>query len=295
MKILNQILHPVKKFSKGMLALLTLNLLVVLCIFIFDSCKKAAYESSESNKSNDKFLAALETNKKKIGNIAFSRTKRTNTTARAVAPDPDEITVYVQFPNEATQENEVLFQNTNSLQDLADLIHETNAVVHFDTTITNINYPINLPIETIENSLNPLIQEAKQYLYSKGFTEQAIQQMIEEENASEVDLVPLVISLVEIENSQSFVKSYYNYLPITSAHAKEVVKDWAPVGECALKAVGADVLYALYQSTAKVWTMAAIKTAFKTVASKVIGPVGVAIAVIEFGWCIWNNRDEIFD
>lgn len=71
--------------------------------------------------------------------------------------------------------------------------------------------------------------------------------------------------------------------------------NWSPVGECALKAAGADILYALYQSTASVWTMAAIRTAFGTVAKKVLGPVGVTIAAIEFGWCIWNNRNEIWD
>jgi len=287
MKILNQILQPVKKFSKGMFALLTLNLLVVLCVFIFDSCKKAAYERSDAKQANEKFTAALEKNKKSLAAISFAKQGSHGTIARSAAPPSDELTVYVQFPDEVTPEENTLLQNTNSMQAVVDLIHETDAIIQYEPTPTNTDYQINLPIETITNSLNPLVQESKQYLYSKGFSEQEIQQMIIEENAEDYDLIPLVMSLTQIENSQQVARNYFNLLPLRSSYAKELT--WSDVGACAMEAVGADILYALTQSTASTWSKAAIKKAFGTVAKKVLGPVGVAVAVVEFGWCLWRK------
>ncbi|NDE09634.1 MAG: hypothetical protein EBZ95_03610 [Chitinophagia bacterium] len=61
------------------------------------------------------------------------------------------------------------------------------------------------------------------------------------------------------------------------------------VFDCALGAIGADVLFAFSGSTASVWTVAAITKAFSAVAKKFLGPVGVAIAVISFGLCITHE------
>ncbi|MFT3903486.1 MAG: hypothetical protein QM727_09945 [Niabella sp.] len=285
MKVLNHILHPVKKFSMGMFALLTLNLLAVFCVFIFDSCKKAAYERSDAKEANAKFAAALEANKKSISGILFGNPSKTNvgTIARKVAPESDEIPVYVQFPGEVTPRIETFFQNVNSIQQLASLIDENGALLQYDPTSTNSNYQLNLPIETITNSLNPLIQESKQYLYSRGFTEQDIQQMLNEENALETDLIPLVMIITQAENGQSVARNYLNLFPINTASAKV---DWSEVGRCAIHAIGVDILFSLGASGATVWSTMAIKTAFKTVAKRMLGPIGVAIAVVDFGFCM---------
>lgn len=285
MKILNQILHPVKKFSKGMLALLTLNLIVVLSVFIFDSCKKAAYENSDAKQANTKFLTALEKNKKSITSVSFSKKANHNTMARSVAPASDEIAVYVQFPTqEVTDQAYSLYQNTESMQGIVDLVHEADAVIQYESTPTNSNYQINVPIETIVNSLNPLVQESKQYLYTKGFSEQDIQQMIAEENAEEIDLIPFVMALTRAENTQAVARNNYSGFFVNSAYARAIT--WSDAGACAVAALLGDFAGFAYGSSATVWSMAAMKTAFKSIAKKMFGPVGVAIAVAEFGICL---------
>src|SRR5262245_49709225 len=100
MKALSYILHPVKKFSKGMFVLLALNTLVVFCVFIFDSCKKAAYECSASKKANEKFIAALKKNKKAIGEVGLagygSEIATTASTATQAYGSPTE-PIYLSF------------------------------------------------------------------------------------------------------------------------------------------------------------------------------------------------------
>ena len=56
--------------------------------------------------------------------------------------------------------------------------------------------------------------------------------------------------------------------------------------KCAAVAIGADALWALGGSSASSWSRAAMKKAFKAVAKRFLGPVGVAIAVVSFGVCL---------
>ena len=286
MKVLNHILHPLKKFTKGMLVLLTLNTLVVVCVFIFDSCKKAAYDYRPAKKANEKFMAALNKNKKAIGDVSFAShgseiTSTANTANQTSEPQTEPI--YLNFPTEVDFETYTMFQNTNSIQELSDLIQTANATVQYEATSTNSNFQINVPVETVANSLNPLIQESKQYLYSMGFTEQDIQQMIAEENAIEADLIPLVMSMTLLEDNLQVARNYLGLFPINAAYAN---MSWSEVGRCAIHALGFDAIFSLTSSGAKVWSMATIKTVFKTVAKRMLGPIGVAIAVVDFGLCL---------
>ena len=286
MKVLNLIMHPITKFSKGMLVLLMLNTLVVICVFVFDACKKSVYEHSPNKKANDRFMAALLRNKKKIGDVSLSRGGHTiMTTAAGTESQTSEVAtepIYLSFPTEVNAETYNMFQNTNSIQELADLVQRTDAIVQYQPTSTNSNFALDVPVETVSNSLSPLVQESKQYLYSRGFTEQEIQQMIAENNATEADLIPLVMSIISLE-PPPIAHNYLALYPINTAYANMT---WSEVGRCAIHAIGVDILFSLGSSTATVWTVAAIKTAFKTVAKRMLGPIGIAIAVIDFGLCL---------
>ncbi len=282
-KILTNILLPFQKFSKGMLVILTFNLLLVLSVFIFDSCRKASYEKSGEGLANARFVAALEKNKSTIGNISFSASKNKTTVARAVAPPDDELIVYMQFPDAVNPETETVFQNIHSMDGLVDLIHEAKATLQYEPNSTNTDYPLSLPLETITNSLAPLIIESKEYLYSKGFTEQDIQQMIAEEGAAEIDLIPFVMALTSVENMQPTVKRRSGFL-VNSLAARTIT--WSDAAACAVAALLGDFAGFAYGSTASVWSVGAMKAAFKAVAKKALGPVGVAIAVAEFGLCL---------
>jgi hypothetical protein len=287
MRTLQFLWHPVKKFSKGMLALFTVNLLIVGCIFIFDSCKKSEYMNSFDSKAKTKFLAALEANKKTIASVSFANQINSQTALRSSVAGTSQRstnyeTIYLDFPSGTDNETRNLIFNTSSVQELSNLIDYSNAVVQYDPTSTNFNYQLQVPFENVVSSLNPLVGEAKQYLYAKGFTDHDIQDMLIQEGGKEEDLIPFVMALTQAENSQPVARNYTNFF-ITSAHAKLDANDYI---RCAAIAIGADVLWALGGSSASAWTVPAMKKAFGAVAKRMLGPIGVAIAVVSFGVCI---------
>ena len=64
---------------------------------------------------------------------------------------------------------------------------------------------------------------------------------------------------------------------------KRIFRD---VKDCVLEALGADFAGFGFCSTAAQWTKATIKRVFKNIAKKALGPVGAAIAVGEFIFCL---------
>ena len=56
-------------------------------------------------------------------------------------------------------------------------------------------------------------------------------------------------------------------------------------------AIGADVLWALGSDGVK-WKKKAIKKAFGAVAKRMLGPIGVAFAIVTFGICMANAAIE---
>lgn len=120
--------------------------------------------------------------------------------------------------------------------------------------------------------------------------------MIIEEDGTEEDLVPLVMSMIEIESQQNtnpLAVNDFSRLFFNSAYA-QAAPELTPgeIGTCAAIAIGADILWALGTSSASSWTMPAIKKAFGAVAKRMLGPIGVAIAVVTFGVCILGESQD---
>ncbi len=104
-----------------------------------------------------------------------------------------------------------------------------------------------------------------------------IQEMLIENGAPETDLVPFVLACAEYEQNQ---------LNVNSTSLTRSI-DWPRVGECAIKAIGLDIFYGLNQSTLSTWGVPAMKKAFKSIAKKLLGPIGAIIAVGEFVACYY--------
>lgn len=295
MKIINSLLYPVKKFFKGMFAISMFYLVIFGIIFVFDSCKKSEYQNSESGKAKDKFLSALNLSKQKVGAVSFANSLRTigvsnskragisssGSIAVAQEPAPDLEPIYLDFPPDTSPEDRNLIYSTHSVQELSNLVDVTNAIVQYEPTSENSNNEIMIQVEAITSSLNPLIEDAKQYLYAKGFSSTDIQDMLVEENGKQEDLIPFVIALTQAENQQ-IARNYSNPF-INIANAKVDGNDYM---RCAMVAIGADVLWSLSTSSAASWTVGAMKKAFGAVAKRMLGPIGVAISVVTFGVCI---------
>jgi hypothetical protein len=172
----------------------------------------------------------------------------------------------------------------NSVYGLYDVIHEYGAVLQHQPSNANTTYQYEVAKQNVVSSLDPIITESKQYLYSKGFTEKDIQMMLVDHNGEETDLVPFVLSLIQIENSQGIAKSNSSMF-FSSAYAV----DYHDYIDCALVAIGADVLFSLGSSGAASWSVSAMKKAFGAVAKRALGPIGAAIAAVSFGLCLYDK------
>ena len=150
-----------------------------------------------------------------------------------------------------------------------------------------------IPIDSIYKYLSPLIEESKIYLKSKGFTDLDIKEMLIENDAKEEDLVPFVTGLSYLEehwnNTLGKTKDIFNIVPFFFTHsamAKDIT--WQDVGQCAMEAIGVDAFYSLMFSGAGTgsWTVPLLKKVFTNVAKRFLGPIGVAIVVVQFTWCL---------
>jgi hypothetical protein len=152
--------------------------------------------------------------------------------------------------------------------------------------------------QTAIATLEPMIPEARAYLESRGFTPDEIDAMIAEYGGTEYDLVLLVAVMTEIENNQppasdavdASVGEPGNAGTVATTQQNELTLE--EIGTCAAIAIGADILWALGGSNEKKWTKEAIKKAFKTAAKRFLGPIGVAIALVSFSICIFNESQD---
>lgn len=260
------------KYFKGLFAISLLWLLPALGIFIFDSCKKSNYENSDSGKTARKFNETMDKVRASLGSTSLI-----NNVAFQSRMIEDKGTYYLDFPEETNPQVINDFSSNANIENLTTIL--ANHGVSIDDSInTDAEVIIQVPNDEIRTALEPLVVEAKNYLISKGATTQQINEMLQEEGAEDIDLIPFVKALTSAEAQQYVVKNI-TFPFLSEANANKIL-------ECGIKALGFDALAALAQSTASAWTWGAIKTAFKTVAKKMYGPIGVAVAVIEFGICM---------
>ena len=202
--------------------------------------------------------------------------------------------IYISFPDSTEEKyyREVNFLKT--IEDLFKLRHRTGAEFSLKDSL-QYSCKIQISEKAAVESLKPFVTPSKRFLYKRGFTEEEINDMLKENNATESDLVllALVVNEQEVKNQQvakaASINSFnFMDLFVTPAYAQDVkcttiLKD---VFDCAIEALGFDIGWATATSTAKTWTKAAIKKAFKSMAQKALGPVGAAIAVGTFLWCL---------
>lgn len=267
-----------RKFLKGMFALTIIQAMVFIVAFVIQSCENSdvVYDSIAKNR----FLSSLDANRTSIGATSFAPTFGNG--------KAEVITIYLKLPGPVPTPAANKLDQIGSIDELYDAVHEYGATVQHQPSATNTKYQYDVVVDNVITSLNPVIAEAKQYLYSKGFTEAEIQQMITENHGEESDLVPFVMSLIDVENGKvSAMSSNYSDMLFNSAYAKAV--DYKDYIDCALVAIGADVLISLGNSAGTAWTKAAMKKAFGAVAKRALGPVGAAIAAVSFGLCLYDK------
>jgi hypothetical protein len=271
------------KYFKGLLAIGMLWLLPALGIFIFDSCKKVNYENSESGEAARKFNEVMDKVRSSINPMVLDNSTSMLHNSITEAPTNTNSTMtadlyYLDFPNGTNPQVITDFSSSPTVQNLYTAL-SMNGVSIDNTLTSSVDLTIQVEQEAIRNALQPLVVEAKNYLYSKGVSEQQIVEMLKEEGSEEIDLIPFVKTLTAVEEGQYAVNDIELPL-INQVHALPHYL------ECAIEALGFDAIYALGHSGASSWSWSTMKSVFKGVAKRFLGPIGVAIAVVSFTTCM---------
>lgn len=133
MKIIHALLYPFKLFSKGIFLLLSINLLILSFIFIFESCKKYSQVNNINSQAKAKFLNALNQNRVNVGSTTFVINSGIQTSVLNTAQDSgsdlnDNETIFLNFPSNTDAKSKELFYNIKSIQELSNMINSYNAI-----------------------------------------------------------------------------------------------------------------------------------------------------------------------
>lgn len=210
----------------------------------------------------------------------------------------DCVIVKVSFPADATPEEKELVHYVKTIQDLSSLYRITAADLTIDSVeslrdFSQDSSTIVLSKSKAKVALKPYVKFGVNYLKAQGLTEVQIDSIKEVTNATDEDLVLAAMVLLnqELKNHESAIaKLSVNSFSLFATPSYAISRAYlSHAMDCGMQALGADIFAGLAQSTAKRWTKKIILKVFKTVAKKAIGPVGVAIAVGEFTWCMYNK------
>jgi hypothetical protein len=198
--------------------------------------------------------------------------------------DLTDIDNYVKSKNENNADS-TEFKISITVSDLFSLMSKCD--IDFSLIKEEGNDSIFISNEDAIKSLKPMVEDSRAYLHAKGVTDEEIDEMLNENNADETILVPLVIAIAEHENNLTAESKTLSLsmgkLPLFAISAYAVDIDWGRAGACAFDVLGGDVFDALKSS--KTISKKVIKLALKKVLKRIMGPVGAAIAVYEFSKC----------
>lgn len=186
-----------------------------------------------------------------------------------------------------------------TVQDVSDFHRITAADFSIVPNMQNGENDIIVSTVEIKNVLNPMLGVSRGYLLEQDITEEELNQIIAETGASDEDviLVAMILGSQDIQCAELKVskneRQTFNFLA-TPCYAKDNFAKQSNlkiIFDCALEAIGADIFTNAVAFAKAKWSKVIIKKIFKTVAKRALGPVGVGIAVAEFGWCIYRHSN----
>lgn len=307
--------NTIKKIIKGTIAIFAIKLVIVSGLLIFQSCQSETIDSPIQEKAKSNFLLSINESKSDLNTIKISTSKNntgTDIITRDMNGEKDLICLMAfngaETTNEAVAE---IVDNISTLTELMSTKDSYNLATQFDLTWTgdeegsnegsseneNIDMAetefdsedcialIEIPLQPVVDAIEPTIEDAKNYLISKGFTNSDIQNLFTADEdgpaIEEYNLVPTIMMLIAEEQNTNATTSV-NFASVfgNSMYASEI-------GECAGDALGISAIAAvinegLHTSAGK----KLLKKAIRKVASRPLGWIGAAIFVYEFGDCM---------
>jgi hypothetical protein len=290
--ILNLVNLNLKKFFKGYLMLIALGISISFISLIIQSCSKnEIFEDNAITQARHNFLNSAKIGLSNLNKIDVnSKNKSSFAKSTTLNEDFATISVYESSGSNFTDFNTLY--NVSSFRELTSMDGVELEVSYIDgSTSDNISdsqeliNSYSISIEAAKQSLEPTLVESKNYLRSKGLTDNDIQNLLTADEygpaMSESDLIPAVMQLVaEEQNQNSMTSINFSNVFFQSAHASEI-------GECAGDALGvADVALALSGGLQTSAGKALLKKAIRKVATRALGWVGAAVFAYEFGDCM---------
>lgn len=301
MKFLNQITEITMKIAKGMIAIFAIKLTLILAVFTFNACSSEDVEVSDNNSAE--FQNALDLSMSNLNSIGVF-----NTNGAILRTNGDAKTLHLVNDNGQTFSNTDFLNSVTDLQSLVTVRNDRNLTLvdQNPIDINDILATYTIDEQPIIDALQPAIQEARNYLYGKGFTDQEINNdILSEWNGSEEHLVPFVMYLQSYENSSEYVASNtvnYSNIFFNTTYAQvvqqpntiaELTPDeiWGCVKSSVTAGVGSLITIGTLQGLRKVGIKVLAK-AFSKLLAKFAGPIGVAIMVADFGFCLYGESND---
>lgn len=270
------------------------TILAVLGLNAIVGCMNENPNDSKSTIATETFMSALCQNYYELETTPLTPTVSTRGGSSELKEDC--AVIKVQFPEGTPHEEKELASLAKTIQDVSSLYRITAAELTVDAddffgNETGNTETIVLSEEKARTLLVPYVKASVDYLMAQGLTESQIDSIKNVTNATDEDLVIASMLLLnqELKNRESSIaKSKMNKIHIFATPCHAV--NFSEVMDCGLQAIGMDIFYGLSQSVAKTWSVKVIIKAFGTVAKKAIGPIGAAIAVGEFSYCMYKKH-----
>jgi len=245
--------------------------MLALGALLFNSCERVEMPNEIASEQQNQFQEVLRLNMDNIGDIPVGTSSGIRRTPGIYGKAPSKHqAVYLYIPN-LTADVQKRVYNVRSLRDISELTLNHGAVVYLTNENATLDIQFTVPVQETQNSLAPMVAEAKRFLSSKGFTGQGIQEMIIAENGTEYDLILVAMLLQEATSSFTWTGN--------------------PFIDCALVAIGIDVAWAFMGAGVHSWTE--LRRLFRTVANRALGPIGAVVALGAYGACL--HREGVFN
>jgi hypothetical protein len=298
-----------RKFLKGLLGFFVIKVLLMSTVIIYQSCEteeglpmvkqtkdefRNSIESARNNFSNVEVF----NEKQLIDDSAFFNREVDNSLKKVdlIKGDPSNEILVSDFADLTYHMNEGMVSLKYKEEDDN---HDGTVDTFVEEDCINSNgeevcLSVYIDESQVQATLDPAIEAAREYMRSKGFTDAEIDYEVETEwGGSEAHLVPFVMYLVELSADSSTASLEFKDVFFSSLHAQsapELTSD--EIWDCAIEAVGLGFVTAASGSGLKKAGIKMLTKSFTRLVAKFAGPIGAAIMVADFGFCLYGAAND---
>lgn len=260
------------------------------------SCQSEEETTRSKDEAAVEFINTYNSTAEDVLGIGVRPGDKSKSPRKAIPTKADSMqTVYVK-PSTGTGNAGSLQPFTGTtINEFTDYLSWADATVSIFNDGTAVD-SVAISVNEAKQKLAPMVAKSRAYLLRNGMTNADIDEMLRENNVDETELVPLVLAMMEYDGSL-----YTGMAPFCAPktggkdYNQSSKPDWKKIGNCALEALGFNIGTQIITSACNSWSKAVIMKAFKTIAKKSCGPVGVVLTVGAFANCMGWIHISLFD